>query len=87
MALSDRAKEILKAAAQSEPGLIFISRDATYQTVVIDNKDFVKEQTPDQIAAAKAAVMELEQLGYLQVFIARHVFTLTVQGYEAAQQL
>jgi hypothetical protein len=87
MALSNRAEEILKAAAQSEHGLIFVSKDAAYQTVLIDNKDYVREQTPEKIAEAKAAVKELERMGYLDASIARWVFTLTVLGYEAAHHL
>ena len=87
MALSDRAEEILKAASKSEHGLIFVSRDATYQTVLIDNKDYVKAQSPEQIAEAKAAVRELEQMGYLNAACARWLYTLTLQGYEAADHL
>jgi len=87
MALSDRAEELLKAAAQSEQGIIFVSRDATYQTVLINNRDYVKEQTPEQIAEAKAAVKELEQIGYVDTSFAKWIFTLTEQGYEAAQHI
>jgi PHD/YefM family antitoxin component YafN of YafNO toxin-antitoxin module len=84
MAMSNRAEEILKAAAHSQQGLIFVSRDATYQTVLIDNKDYVRKQTAEEIAEAKAAVRELERMGYLESSIAEWVYTLTSKGYEAA---
>jgi hypothetical protein len=87
MALSDRAGELLKAVAQSEQGIIFVSRDATYQTVLIDNRDYVKEQTPEQIAEAKAAVKELEQIGYVDTSFAKCIFALTERGYEAAHHI
>ena len=82
MALSNLAEELLSAAAESKLGTIFVSRDATYQTVLVGTKDFVK--SPGQVAEAKAAVNELKEMGYVTAMIDSFLFSVTSSGRQAA---
>jgi hypothetical protein len=85
--MTEKAKELLKAAAASPQGFIFVTRSAMQEQVIVDGKNFVQDQSPRAIEASKSAVQQLERMGYVKPNGERSIFTVTSEGFDASDAL
>jgi len=87
MPISGKAGKLLKAAAASPEASITVARAAANEYVWVHNKNMIGRQTPKDAALWKAAVEELECEGFLRAIGNGLTYSVTSEGFMAANKL
>ena len=88
LALSDKARGLLLAAAKDEHGLILMTRTSAGFHVQTNNQQFVESRNAREEAEWKAAVEELLGRGFVEgMGGGGETFQVTAKGYSAAESL
>jgi hypothetical protein len=87
MHISGKAGKLLKAAAASAEASIVVARAAAVEYVWVDNKNMIRRQTPKDAAEWKAAVEELECEGLVRAIGNGLTYSVTGEGFMAANKL